>query len=202
MSRRQKKEAEPSTKKTYTIIAGVNGAGKTSLYNVMKQDDRIDLGQRINIDEIVSRYGDWRDNLLQIKAAREAMRMISDFIDQGVSFHQETTLPGKTILRQVQKAKENGYRVRLFYVGVESVELALERVHKRMGQGGHGLDDDIICRRFEKMRQNIQAIYPLCDKAVFYDNTTRFRQVAFFRDKIMLDCDANAMPKWFFELLE
>ncbi len=188
-------------KRTYTIIAGINGAGKTSLYNVIKQDECIDLGERVNIDEIVRRYGDWRDNLLQVKAAREAMRLITDHIEAGVSFHQETTLPGKSILRQVQKAKANGYRVRLFYVGVENVSVALERVHKRMEQGGHGLDDDIICRRFDKMKQNLAAIYPLCDKAVFYDNTTRFRQIAFFKDKIMLDC-AHTLPQWFSELFD
>lgn len=188
-------------KKTYTIIAGINGAGKTSLYNVMKSDDHIALGERINIDEIVGRYGDWRDNFLQIRAAREAMRMIGDCIDRGVCFHQETTLPGKTILRQVQKAKAKGYRVRLFYVGVDSVEVALARVHKRMEQGGHGLDDDIICRRFDKMKQNIGAVYPHCDKAVFYDNTERFRQIAFFKNKIMLDCTPN-LPAWFSELFD
>ena len=84
-------------KKTYTIIAGINGAGKTSLYNVISSDPNIPLGERVNIDEIVRRYGDWRDSLLQVRAARQAMHMIESFIAQGVSFHQETTLPGNSI---------------------------------------------------------------------------------------------------------
>jgi len=36
---------------TYTIFAGVNGAGKTSLYRILNQYE--DLGERVNIDEIV-----------------------------------------------------------------------------------------------------------------------------------------------------
>ena len=190
------------TKKTYTIIAGINGAGKTSLYDVIRSDPHIVLGERINIDEIVRRYGDWRDSLLQVRAARQAMHMIEDYIEQGISFHQETTLPGNSILRQVQRAKAKGYCIRLFFVGVDDVSIAIERVHKRVEHGGHGLDDSIILRRFEKMKQNLTALYPLCDKAVFYDNTVRFRQVAFMKNKIMLDCDANALPKWFCELFD
>ncbi len=188
-------------KKTYTIIAGINGVGKTSLYEILKSDEEILLGERINIDEIVRSYGDWRDNLLQIRAAREAMRRIGDCMERGVCFHQETTLPGSSILKQVKKAKEHDYKVRLFFVGVDDLEIAIERVHRRVEMGGHGLEDDIIRRRFQKMKKNVKELYPLCDSAAFYDNTTRFRQIAYFKHQEIVDC-ATELPKWFAELFD
>ena len=41
--------------KRFTIIAGINGAGKTSLYHVLKNSE--DLGERVNIDELAKKFG-------------------------------------------------------------------------------------------------------------------------------------------------
>ena len=92
-----------SRTRLYTLIAGINGAGKTSLYNVFRDDGN--LGKRVNIDEIVAAQGDWHDTLLQIKSGRIALEMINYYIENGISFHQETTLPGSTIIKQMKKAK-------------------------------------------------------------------------------------------------
>lgn len=60
--------------KTAYIFAGVNGAGKSTLYwNEVEKGAR--LGQRINIDEIVSSFGDWRDSKDQARAARIALKL-------------------------------------------------------------------------------------------------------------------------------
>ncbi|MGL4934213.1 MAG: hypothetical protein ACRC51_01940 [Cetobacterium sp.] len=45
-------------KPTYTIFAGVNGAGKSSLYNnLILTTEKDYLGKRINTDEIVKEIG-------------------------------------------------------------------------------------------------------------------------------------------------
>lgn len=82
---------------TYTLFAGVNGAGKTSIYKTVYYDQNKDE-KRINTDEIVVRVGSWRDNNLQRKCAREAIKLIKEYIFKGISFNQETTLSGKTII--------------------------------------------------------------------------------------------------------
>ena len=182
----------------YTIFAGVNGVGKTSLYRILKTDE--DLGQRVNIDEIVSKYGDWRDNILQIKAARSAMALINKYIGEKTTFHQETTLPGPTILKQIDKARKAGYRINLYYVGVENLEVAVQRVRKRVDKGGHGVDEKLIRERFEKMPETLHKLMPLCDTAFFYDNTRKFEQVAYLANNKLLDC-AEDLPVWFWEFI-
>jgi len=185
--------------KTYTIIAGINGAGKTSLYNVIK--DTGELGTRVNIDEMVMSSGSWRDAILQLKESRRAMELIDSYINKGESFHLETTLPGNVISRQIKKAKQKGFGVDLYFVGVENIDTAIERVNKRVKQGGHGIEESVIRKRSEKIWQNLCEILPLCDYAVFYDNSDRFSQVAIMTKNRFLDCDANP-PKWFKKAME
>ncbi len=81
---------------TYTIFAGVNGAGKTSIYqSTYYEQNKNEKG--INTDEMVARIGSWKDSNLQMKCAREAVKLIKIYIDEGISFNQETTLSGKII---------------------------------------------------------------------------------------------------------
>lgn len=185
--------------KIYTIIAGANGVGKTSLYQILESSD--DLGERINTDEIVSSKGSWKDKLLQLKAARTAISLLNQYISNEVTFHQETTLPGNVILKQIKKAKAKGFQIRLYYVGVESVDVSLARVAKRVTKGGHGIDEDTIRKRFEAMPDQLKNILPLCDTASFYDNTVRFRRLALTKGDVIFDSDMD-LPLWFTSLVE
>lgn len=184
--------------KIYTIIAGANGVGKTSLYQILKSSD--DLGERINIDEIVSAKGSWMDKLLQIKATRTAMSLLNKYIANEVTFHQETTLPGNVVLKQIKKAKERGFQIRLYFVSVENVDVALSRVQKRVTKGGHGIDEGLIRKRFEAMPVQLRTILPLCDTASFYDNTVRFRRLALTKGDVIFDRDMD-LPAWFNSLV-
>ena len=65
--------------KVYTIFAGVNGAGKTSIYKSIYYNENRDE-KRINTDEMVAKIGSWQDDNLQIKCAREAVKLIKHYI--------------------------------------------------------------------------------------------------------------------------
>ena len=184
--------------KTYTLFAGVNGAGKTSLYRILNKYE--DLGVRVNIDEIVASEGNWMDDVLQINASRKALRIIGECIEKGRSFNQETTLPTQTVVRQIKKARDAGYHIRLYFVGVENLETAIKRVRRRVEKGGHGIDEKLIRQRFEKLPETLRHILPLVDTAFFYDNTVKFIQVALVRNNVIVDCE-NDIPVWFWELI-
>ena len=59
----------------------------------------------------------------------------------GTSFNQETTLCGRSILNYIDRAKALGYVIELHYVGVDSAETAIRRVHHRVAMGGHGVEE-------------------------------------------------------------
>lgn len=179
---------------TAILFAGVNGAGKTSLYQVMSLTEP--LGERISIDDIVKQNGSWQDYILQIKAAKLAIEQMQKCIKERISFHHETTLPGKIVYKQLERSRAAGYRVILYYVGIDGIDTAIERVHRRVERGGHGIDDRAIIQRYNNMPANLRRILPLCDEAYFYDNTVRFRQIAIHRGGEILDEDP-ILPNWY-----
>ena len=70
---------------TAILFGGVNGAGKTSLYEILSQSES--LGNRVSIDEIVKSEGPWQDPIIQVRAAKLAKKMIDTYIENGESFH-------------------------------------------------------------------------------------------------------------------
>lgn len=181
--------------KRYTIFAGVNGAGKTSLYNMAFADQAV-VGERVNLDELVRQIGDWRDEKLQLKAAKQTVRLVRQYLNEGLSFHQETTLAGKSIFRTIRDAKAAGFEVVLYYVGVNSVEIAKDRVRSRVQKGGHGVADALIEKRFIASLEHLKLAIPLCDIIRIYDNSEEsFRYVLSIEDGIFKERDAD-LPKW------
>lgn len=94
--------------KNLYLFAGVNGVGKSTMYN-SQIEEGIKQSIRINTDEIVRTFGDWKNNADQIKAAKIAIKLRNHCFEEGKSFNEETTLTGKTILKTIDKAKELGY---------------------------------------------------------------------------------------------
>lgn len=185
---------------SYTIFAGVNGAGKTSIYKSIYYDENKDE-KRINTDEMVARLGSWEDKNLQIQCGKEAVKLIKEYISKGISFNQETTLCGKSISRNIIKAKEQGFYITMNYIGVETPEIAEDRVKHRVENGGHGIPSDTINRRYYESIKNLKEIIAVCNEINIYDNTEIFKEVAFFSDEKLIWKELN-IPKWFKEVLE
>ena len=162
--------------KNYTIFAGVNGAGKTSIYRSVYYNENMNE-KRINTDEMVARIGNWQDNNLQIKCAREAVKLIKKYIFEGISFNQETTLSGKSIINNIKLAKEKGFYITMNYIGVENVDIAKQRVAIRVKKGGHGIADEDIERRYYDSLKNLSKVISICDKINIYDNSEMLKLV-------------------------
>jgi len=111
--------------KRYIIFAGVNGAGKSTLYQTFPKYQQM---PRVNTDEILKTFGDWKITSDVMKAGKLAVQELNRCLSAEISFNQETTLCGKTIFKTIEKARNQGYYVELYYVGVDSVELAKQRI--------------------------------------------------------------------------
>ena len=179
--------------KKYIIIAGVNGAGKSTLYKTNKV---IKESPRINTDEIVKELGDWRNVADIFKAGKIAVNKIAEYMNNGVTFNQETTLCGKSIINNIRKAKKFGYQIEMHYIGLDSVDIAKERVKHRVEHGGHGIDEKDIEKRYEETFINLNLILKEIDLAVFYDNTDQFRRFAIVKKGEVVRVSSRT-PKWF-----
>ncbi|MEY8736462.1 zeta toxin family protein [Lactobacillus sp. AN1001] len=158
--------------KKYIIVAGVNGTGKSTLYQAQKE--LFDNTKRINADEILQKFGgDWRSSIDNIKAMKSEVREIHSAIENGESFHVETTLAGngKPHINIINSARKNGYEITLIYIFVESSDLAVSRVRQRVKKGGHGVSEKLIKDRYVKSIKNLKKIIDLVDRVMIFDNT-------------------------------
>lgn len=154
--------------------------------------------QRVNLDEIVKKIGDWKNIDDVVKAGKMSIRQIKSYFEKGNSFCQETTLCGRDILKNINIAKTKGYKVELLYVGLENAEIAKERVKERVKKGGHGISDEDIERRYDKSLQNLKEVLVQCDSAVFIDNTYEFRPFARYDgNNLKLIYGQEEVPNWF-----
>lgn len=179
--------------KKYVIVAGVNGAGKSTLY---QSDNYLRNMPRINVDEIVKEIGNWQNTKDVFKAGKIAVQRIKKYFDEGVTFNQETTLSGKSIIANISKAKKLGYTIELYFVGVETVEIAKERVKRRVERGGHGIPEKDIEKRYIETFQQLNSILDKCNLIAFYDNTKEFRRFAICKNGTLVRVSRN-VPNWF-----
>ena len=162
----------------YILIAGINGAGKSSLYQL--QPNIVARTKRINADEIrQSNHGDWRNQMDNFRAMRQELTEIKSAISKKQAIHVETTLAGngKTHLDLIHQAKIQGYQITLIYVTLDKSETAIDRVRKRVAKGGHGIEPALIRRRYDQSFRNFPLIAPQCDHVIIYDNTQKIKLV-------------------------
>lgn len=181
--------------KMYTMIGGVNGVGKSSFTGVLKGQTN-DLGTIVDVDKITAQLGG--DALAGGKAS---IRILDDCLNKGVSFTQETTLSGRRTESTAKKAREQGYYIRLYYIGLDTAEESLSRIENRVRKGGHNIAREDVLRRFSARFEAVAKVLPYCDEAEFYDNDNGFVKVAEYKNGELL-CVGDSRPTWLAELCQ
>ena len=179
--------------KIYTIIAGVNGVGKSSLTGVLISETS-DLGIIIDTDKITAECNGDR-----LKGGRAAIELINTCLSKGVNFTQETTLSGFRTIRTIKQARELDYYIRLYYIGVNSADESLKRIANRVEKGGHNIPADDVIRRFNKRFDDLAAVLPYCNEVKLYDNENGFVEKAEYKNG-MLIIKSSIVPDWLAEL--
>ena len=180
--------------KLYTIIGGVNGCGKSSLTGALKAE-RSDLGLLIDVDKLAAQLGS------PVEGGKAAVRKIDECLEKGISFTQETTLSGARTERTIRRAKERGYTIRLYYIGLDTMEESLGRIANRVAKGGHDIPREDVERRFQSRFADVLRVLPYCDEARFFDNDNGFVEVAENRNGELIPRVSNP-PRWLLELME
>ena len=160
------------------IIAGCNGAGKTTAsFNVLPQI--LQCREFVNADEIAKGLSPFCPESVAIQAGKLMLERIDSLLTDNVSFAIETTLATRSYKNLILRAKEKGYNVSLLFFWLESPELACQRVHKRVSEGGHDIPVDTIYRRYWLGIENLFRIFiPIVDDWSLYDNNNHTNLVA------------------------
>lgn len=160
------------TKNLY-IIAGCNGAGKTTAsYSILPTI--LDCKEFVNADEIAKGLSPFQPETVSFEAGRIMLNRIDELLHKNADFAFETTLATKSFAQTVQKAQQNGYTVTLLFFWLNSIELAKQRVALRVSEGGHDIPAEVIERRYHRGIKNLFDIYlHICDNVMAFDNSDK-----------------------------
>lgn len=160
-----------TTEKAVLIIAGPNGAGKTTFAREFLPND-VGCLEFVNADLIAEGLSPFRPESAAIRAARLMIEEMDEHVRRGESFALETTLSAKRYLRLIPEWRRYGYRVKLIFLWLPDVAIAIDRVAARVLQGGHAVPEETIRSRFLHGWKNFIELYRhVVDAWVVYDNS-------------------------------
>lgn len=156
--------------KNLYIIAGCNGAGKTTAsYTVLPE--MLGCREFVNADEIARGLSPFNPESVALQAGRLMIERVMHLMKEGQDFAFETTLATRSYVKLIKKAQSVGYFVSLIFFSLPTPEQAVQRVARRVSQGGHNIPTDVIYRRYDAGLRNFFQLYsPLVDFWSLYDN--------------------------------
>ena len=209
-------EIPEEDRRLLVVIAGHNGAGKTTIYR-----ERISgalaglLTEHLNPDEIEKAITlDLGEHSLskeefEGRAAKEVAHLRQQYLDQEINFSFETVLsdPKQDKVQFMDEARRRGYLVLLIAVGLESIEKSKARVAIRHAKGGHNVREDKIEGRYERVLLNFAHGARASTLAIFFDNSEdrsednldTYWAIAFFEDGELVVKDESP-PAWWHQV--
>ena len=164
-----------------TIIAGANGSGKTTFALSYAEFSGLEF---INADEIAKELNPDDMNHEKFNAGKIFLSRIEELLNQKQDLILETTMSGKYLIKIIQKAKESGYSIDIFYLYLEDVTDNIARVQNRVFNGGHDIPRDDIIRRYYRSRKLFFEQYKnMADRwFLFFNADDEFEEVANFAE--------------------
>jgi len=182
------------------ILAGGNGAGKTTFYDLFLAPRGLKL---VNADIIAQAINPISPEKVSYDAAGVAGQIRAELLQKGVSFCFETVFSHVSKIDFVAKAKALGYEVMLIYIHLFTSELNAARVYQRVTEGGHNVPEKKIHSRIPRTMTYIGRVLPMVDQARLLDNSCRdnpFEQVAIVHHG-RLEWVGDPLPQWAADIL-
>lgn len=154
------------------MLAGVNGAGKSSIGGSRLRDEGLDW---YNPDEVAravhAQFPDRSLEEINGQVWNEGLGRLKEAIRDNTDFVFETTLGGNTITNTLLQAIATGIRVNIWYCGLESPDLHIDRVKARVARGGHDIPEDKIRARYRTSMQHLCLLATGVHQLAVYDNS-------------------------------
>ncbi|MBQ9385520.1 MAG: zeta toxin family protein [Bacteroidaceae bacterium] len=182
------------------IVAGPNGSGKTTTTEQLLKNEWGADSLYINPDNIAKDiYGDWNSTEAVLKAAQKATEQRYECLKNGTDFVFETVFSSAEKIDFIQKAKDAGFFIRIFYVCTESPLININRIAQRYLNGGHEVPISKTISRYYSSLKNISRAIKIADRVYLYDNSVENaapKLILRTSDGIIAKQYTNDLPDW------
>lgn len=187
-------------KKQLWVLAGGNGAGKSTFYKHYLEDYGMIF---VNADIIAKEISPKSSKELSYSAAAMAAKIRNDLLSQGVSFCFETVFSHESKIDFIAHAKSLGYKIILVYIHLINSSLNEARVYQRTKEGGHDVPIEKIHSRIPRTMEHIKNAITIVDEAWILDNSSekdRFKQMVVMKSG-EYEVKVNQIPEWVKDIL-
>ena len=184
----------PKHKPTFYVFAGNNGSGKSTVCNLLI--DKIGVDTNIDPDAIARRIDPINPESKRVSAGKEVIKSVYKHIQERTDFSIETTLAGHNVIRQMLTAKEQGYKITMFYVALDDVAQNINRVAMRVQNGGHDIPTEDILKRNKTSFDQLYRYAHIIDTLVLVDNSLDDGKVILEVNNGVITFETNYLPKW------
>jgi len=157
-------------KPAIAVLAGVNGAGKSSVGGAMLAEHGADWYNPDTFARQLVAEADLDQTAANAHAWQYGRRRLEAAITNGTDFAFETTLGGNTIPALIERAADTHF-VDMIFCGLSSPELHLHRVALRVSGGGHAIAEDRIRTRWISSHANLIRLLPRLSRLQVFDNS-------------------------------
>jgi len=189
-----------SREKQLWILAGGNGAGKSTFYRTRLEPLGLPF---VNADILAKQLYPEQPEQHSYEAAKIAETISKGLLREGRSFCFETVFSHPSKIDFVAQAKSLGYEVVLVFVHLDDVSLNQARVSQRVSEGGHSVPEDKVSSRIPRVLANIKQTLPLFNRCYLLDNSrfdNPFQQIAEIHNG-QLVLKVTSLPRWAKSLL-
>ena len=182
------------------LLAGGNGAGKSTFYHTRLQPLGLPF---INADLIAKQLYPNAPEQHSYNAAKVAEELRLNLLQEGRSFCFETVFSHPSKIDFLARAKALGYHIILVFIHLESVSLNKGRIAQRVENGGHSVPDEKVEGRIPRVLRYIKQAIPLCDQVRVLDNSSAsnpFKPVMTLRHG-QIETRQELLPEWASSLL-
>ena len=156
---------------TIVVLAGVNGAGKSSIGGTRLRDVGVNYFNPDEAARIIRETTGCSLEEANGRAWAEGKQRLEQAIAQRKRFNFETTLGGNTIPSLLRKAADAGLDVLIWFVGLSSPEQHIARVRARVAAGGHDIPEEKIRERWDGSQRNLIVLLPHLTELKVFDNS-------------------------------
>ncbi|MBB6673582.1 zeta toxin family protein [Cohnella nanjingensis] len=181
-----------------TVFAGCNGAGKSTLIDHYGET----FDNLINPDLYARQINPEDPRKADLTAGKLALKAIRECLKDGGSLAVETTLSSDFYLKRMEEARAKGYRIVFCFIGLQDVQMHIDRVRTRVIEGGHFIATSDIIRRYDASLSNLKKALSLSDYAVVLDNTDRSLRSLLVSENGVITSQTEHWPAWLVNALQ
>ena len=158
------------TRPVLYVLAGVNGAGKSSVGGHLLERDGLTWFNPDTFARELKASTAYDQETANAYAWQEGMHRLEGAIAKGLNHAFETTLGGKSVTAKILEAAKT-HDVLIWFCGLSSAELHIARVKARVAAGGHPIPEEKIRERYPSAQLNLIKLMPHVAYIKVYDNS-------------------------------